>query len=171
MRNIIIAAFSLLVLSCSGKITADYTPFPMQPGAEDFNASWLFTLEGGASRILDLPHDWGVEGDFAQEYPGETGKLPWWGSATYFKSLDVSGEDLQGCIFLDVDGAMSNATVDVNGTPVGGWPYGYASWRVDLTPALKEGKNGITVNIDNKPESSRWYPGGGISRPNRIFRR
>src|SRR5262245_36693035 len=30
-------------------------------------------------RQLDLPHDWGIEGPFKQEYPGETGKLPWWG--------------------------------------------------------------------------------------------
>ena len=142
----------------------------MQPGAGDFNASWLFTLEGGASRILDLPHDWGVEGDFAQEYPGETGKLAWWGRASYVKSLEVSEEDLQGCIFLDVDGAMSNATVEVNGTPVGGWPYGYASWRADLTPALQAGKNQIEVKLDNKPESSRWYPGGGIYRNVRLMR-
>src|SRR5262245_5663413 len=30
-------------------------------------------------RQLDLPHDWGIEGPFNQDYPGETGKLPWWG--------------------------------------------------------------------------------------------
>src|SRR6266536_662268 len=27
-------------------------------------------------RKLNLPHDWGIEGPFKQEYPGETGKLP-----------------------------------------------------------------------------------------------
>ena len=37
-------------------------------------------------------------------------------------------------IYLDVDGAMAYATVWLNGHFVGGWPYGYASWRVDLTP-------------------------------------
>src|SRR5205085_445995 len=30
-------------------------------------------------RSLNLPHDWGVEGPFKQQYPGKTGKLPWWG--------------------------------------------------------------------------------------------
>ena len=168
MRRTILAIAALLLLSCTSNV--NYAPFPMQPGAEDFNASWLFTPEGGTGRILDLPHDWGVEGEFAQEYPGETGKLPWWGKATYSKSLEVSGEDLEGCVFLEVDGAMSGATVSVNGMPVGGWPYGYASWRVELTPALQLGTNELTVNIDNKPESSRWYPGGGIYRNVRLVR-
>src|ERR1017187_2453507 len=40
-------------------------------------------------RLLNLPHDWGVEGPFKQEYPGETGKLPWWGVAWYRKHLEV----------------------------------------------------------------------------------
>ena len=168
MKHTVLAIAALLLLSCTTNV--NYTPFPMQPGAEDFNASWLFTPEGGTGRILDLPHDWGVEGEFAQEYPGETGKLPWWGKATYSKSLEVSGEDLEGCVFLEVDGAMSGATVSVNGMPVGGWPYGYASWRVELTPALQLGTNELTVNIDNKPESSRWYPGGGIYRNVRLVR-
>ena len=160
----------LLLVSCTEERRSPYTAFPLQPGAEDFNASWTFTPEGGTPRTLDLPHDWGVEGEFAQEYPGETGKLPWWGSATYSKSLEVSEKDLQGSLFLEVDGAMSNATVSVNGTPVGSWPYGYASWRADLTGALHPGSNDISVSLDNKPESSRWYPGGGIYRNVRLVR-
>ena len=30
-------------------------------------------------RQLGLPHDWGIEGPFKIELPGETGKLPWFG--------------------------------------------------------------------------------------------
>src|SRR4029077_5269724 len=36
-------------------------------------------------RKLDLPHDWGIEGDFVQEVPGESGKRPWAGIAWYRK--------------------------------------------------------------------------------------
>lgn len=116
-------------------------------------------------RSLNLPHDWGVEGPFKQEYPGETGKLPWWGVAWYRKHLDVAASDAGKKIYLDVDGAMSYSTVWVNGKFAGGWPYGYASWRVDLTPFLKfDSENVVAIRLDNPPNSSRWYPGGGIYR-------
>jgi len=116
-------------------------------------------------RRLNLPHDWGIEGPFNQEYAGSTGKLPWWGVAWYRKHLDVPASDQGRKIYLDVDGAMAYATVWVNGQFAGGWPYGYASWRVDLTPWLKFGAdNIIAIRLDNPPDSSRWYPGGGIYR-------
>jgi len=116
-------------------------------------------------RRLNLPHDWGIEGPFKQEYPGETGKLPWWGIAWYRKHLEVPASDLGKKIYLEVDGAMAYATVWVNGRFVGGWPYGYASWYVDLTPFVKFGAdNVIAIRLDNPPDSSRWYPGGGIYR-------
>ena len=114
---------------------------------------------------LDLPHDWGIEGPFKQEYSGETGKLPWWGIAWYRKHFNVPASDDAKRFFLDVDGAMAYASVWLNGRFVGGWPYGYASWRVDLTPALKPGaENVLVIRLDNPADSSRWYPGGGIYR-------
>ncbi len=116
-------------------------------------------------RLLNLPHDWGVEGPFQQEYPGETGKLPWWGAAWYRKHLQIPASDQGRRVCLDLDGAMAYATVWLNGHFIGGWPYGYASWRVDLTPGLKYGAdNVIAIRLDNPPNSSRWYPGGGIYR-------
>jgi len=114
---------------------------------------------------LNLPHDWGVEGPFKFEYPGDTGKLPWWGIAWYRKHFTVSDSDKGRQIYLDVDGAMAYATVWLNGKFVGGWPYGYASWRVDLTPYIHfGGENVVAIRLDNPPNSSRWYPGGGIYR-------
>ncbi|HWY29332.1 MAG TPA: beta-galactosidase GalB, partial [Candidatus Acidoferrum sp.] len=116
-------------------------------------------------RLLNLPHDWGIEGPFQQEYPGETGKLPWWGVAWYRKHLELPAADQGRCIFMDVDGAMAYASVWVNGHLAGGWPYGYASWRVDLTPFVNFGAdNVIAIRLDNPQASSRWYPGGGIYR-------
>jgi beta-galactosidase len=140
-----------------------------------FNTGWRFAKgEHGAAepgfndaawRKLDLPHDWGIEGPFRQEYPGETGKLPWWGVAWYRKSFDVPASDAGKRVYLDIDGAMSNASVWLNGQNLGGWAYGYASWRVDLTPHLKTGaRNVLAIRLDNPEESSRWYPGGGIYR-------
>ena len=59
---------------------------------------------------------------------------------------------------------MSYAKVFCNGKAVTEWPYGYASFRADLTPFVKEGDNLVKVTLDNPGESSRWYPGGGIYR-------
>lgn len=116
-------------------------------------------------RKLDLPHDWGIEGPFVQEYPGETAKLPWFGVAWYRKHFTLDPKDKGKEIYLDLDGAMSFSSVWCNGKFVGGWPYGYASYRVDLTPYLEWGKeNVIAIRLDNPQESSRWYPGGGIYR-------
>ena len=137
--------------------------FAQPAGRQSWNENWTFSKDG-ETRVLNLPHDWGVEQPFLQENPGETGKLAWWGQAVYSKTLSVSAEDLQKDLRLEVDGAFSNAKVYVNGAEAGGWPYGYASWAVELNPFVREGDNLIEIKLDNKPESSRWYPGGGIYR-------
>jgi len=122
-------------------------------------------FDDAAWRKLNLPHDWGVEGPFKQEYPGETGKLPWWGVAWYRKHFTVPASDSAKRLYLDIDGAMAYASVWLNGQFVGGWPYGYSSWELDLTPYVIAGaENVLAIRLDNPPDSSRWYPGGGIYR-------
>jgi beta-galactosidase len=116
-------------------------------------------------RALNLPHDWAVEGPFDQSLPGETAKLPYDGVGWYRKTFTLPASDQGRQIYLDVDGAMSFAAVWLNGKFVGGWPYGYSSWRVDLTPfAHIGGTNVLAIRLDNPPMSSRWYPGAGIYR-------
>ena len=118
-----------------------------------------------AWRSLDLPHDWGVEGPFDSHLKGDTGRLPYWGVAWYRRHLAISAADAGRRIALQIDGAMSYSTVWLNGHLVGGWPYGYASYQVDLTPYLRTGgDNVLAVRLDNPSDSSRWYPGGGIYR-------
>jgi beta-galactosidase len=116
-------------------------------------------------RTLDLPHDWGVEGLFRATGSGARGRLPFYGVGWYRRTLDIPASDAGRSIFLDVDGAMSYAAVWINGEFAGGWPYGYASWRVDLTGYVKPGEpNAVAIRLDNPEDSSRWYPGGGIYR-------
>ena len=142
-------------------------PKPARPKA-DLGADVAYTrpdFDDSSWRRLNLPHDWGVEGPFRQEYPGETGKLEWWGVGWYRKHFDVPARDRGKQIYLEIDGAMSYAAVWLNGRFVGGWPYGYASFRLDLTPFVEYGtENVVVIRLDNPPESSRWYPGGGIYR-------
>jgi beta-galactosidase len=118
---------------------------------------------------VNMPHDWAIKGPFLKgpdaEVGGGMGRLPSPGVAWYRKKLDIPASDTGKSIFLDVDGAMSYAMVWLNGHLVGGWPYGYASWRVDLTPYIVPGStNQLAIRLDNPNHSSRWYPGGGIYR-------
>lgn len=117
-------------------------------------------------RRVDLPHDWAIEGPFITTGPvGGMGRLPSPGVGWYRKTLDLAAGDAGQSVFLDVDGAMSYATVWLNGQLVGGWPFGYASWRVDLTPYVAWGApNQLAIRLDNPESSSRWYPGGGLYR-------
>lgn len=125
-----------------------------QPGFDD-----------GGWRRLDLPHDWAIEGPFHQDYAGETAKLKYWGPVWYRKHFDIPPADAGKKIRLEIDGAMSYAAVWLNGQFVGGWPYGYASFELDLTPFIKFGvENVVAIRLDSPPDSSRWYPGAGIYR-------
>ena len=117
-------------------------------------------------QLLNLPHDWAIAGPFLKDGPyGGMGRLRTWGPAWYRRTLDIPAGDAGRSIFLDVDGAMSYATVWLNEQLVGGWPYGYASWRLDLTPYAMPGRrNVLVIRLDNPPESARWYPGAGLYR-------
>ena len=147
------------VYDASGSKVVPVQPAGMKvpPSAVGFDASrW---------RTLALPHDWGIEGPFRPELDGATGKLPWIGIGWYRKSFMLPEEDEGKRIFLDIDGAMSDATVWLNGKWVGAHPYGYSAFRMDLTEHCRFGEpNVVAIRLDNKPQSSRWYPGAGIYR-------
>lgn len=118
---------------------------------------------------VTLPHDWAINKPFYTgdnpEVGGGMGRLPSQGVAWYRKKLDIPTADKGKVIYLDIDGAMSYAMVWLNGNLVGGWPYGYNSFRLDLTPYLNySGENQLSIRIDNPNHSARWYPGGGIYR-------
>jgi beta-galactosidase len=118
---------------------------------------------------VNLPHDWAIKMPF---YKGENvpvgggmGRLPVQGIGWYRKKLTFEAKDAQKKIYLDIDGAMSYSMVWLNGKLVGGWPYGYNSYRLDLTPFVQFGQeNQLAIRIDNPTNSARWYPGGGIYR-------
>ncbi|MCI0500110.1 MAG: DUF4982 domain-containing protein [Planctomycetales bacterium] len=124
-----------------------------------------------AWRNLDLPHDWAIEGPFRYDIEGNTGKLPWQGIGWYRKHFTVPAADADKRLFVDFDGAMANAQVFCNGKLAGDWPYGYASFRVELTPYIKfGGENVLAVRLDTEKWGSRWYPGAGIYRHVRLVK-
>ena len=122
---------------------------------------------------VDLPHDYAIAGPYTSAVSVSMGQLPSPGVVWYRKTFASPASDTGKSIFLDLDGAMSYSMVWLNGQLVGGWPYGYASFRLDLTPYMNlGGTNVLAIRLDNpvpkdsdwQSGSSRWYAGGGIYR-------
>lgn len=149
------------------------------------NEGWEFSKGDAQSATqwerVRVPHDWAIYGPFdrdndlqkvAVEQNGEkeetvktgrTGGLPFIGKGTYRTSFELADEAERN-ITLVFDGAMSNAHVSINGKEVAYWPYGYNSFYVDVTDAVKSGSNEMVVELENYERASRWYPGAGLYR-------
>lgn len=130
---------------------------------------------------VTIPHDWAIYGPFdrnndlqqvavtqnleqqATLKTGRTGGLPYVGVGWYRTVFHSVPGKITTLVF---DGAMSEARVFVNGKEACFWPCGYNSFQCDVTRLLtKDGKNNtLAVRLENRPQSSRWYPGAGLYR-------
>src|SRR5213078_1975419 len=123
-------------------------------------------------RRLDLPHDWSIEGAFSEQNPAGVagGALPG-GVGWYRKTFTVPARDSGKVVFVEFDGVYRNSEVWINGQYLGKRPYGYSSFRYELTPNVRfgAGRNVIAVRVDNSQQpNSRWYSGSGIYRHVRL---
>lgn len=117
-------------------------------------------------RILNLPHDWSIEGEFKEDAAtrGAGGYLPT-GIGWYRKHLNIASVSKNQQYRIEFDGVYMNSDVWINGQHLGKHPYGYTSFYYDLTPYIKKGVNIIAVRVDNSVQpNSRWYSGSGIYR-------
>ncbi|KAJ4348609.1 uncharacterized protein N0V89_009987 [Didymosphaeria variabile] len=162
--------FKRYVLPTANDFIKDASKHTTRPGNLGGNVKFVqSTFDDSAWENVTLPHDWAIKGPFyvGDNVPvkGGMGRLPIQGVGWYRKKLDFSTSDKSKRVYLDIDGAQSYAAVWLNGEIVGGWPYGYASFRLDLTPYLNfDGKNQLAIRLGNPLDSSRWYPGGGLYR-------
>ena len=143
--------------------------------------TWQFSRDSVNYKPVTIPHDWAINGPFDKKWDlqfvaivqngetekteksGRSGALPWIGRGFYKTTVDL--KKLPKTAILEFDGAMADPHVYINGKLAGHWAYGYNAFRVDAVPYLKKGKNEISVSLNNREESSRWYPGGGLYRP------
>ena len=134
-------------------------------------------------RVVSVPHDWGIEGEFSADndpsqrkvvqdgiataipHTGRTGGLPTVGEGIYRKWIELDNFE---CAFLELDGVMWESSVYINGRLVGGCHFGYLSYEVDITDYAVHGKNLIVIHATVYPESSRWYSGAGLYRNIRL---
>ena len=146
---------------------------------------WQFTRDMATWQSVKVPHDWAISGPFDKkwdmqvvaieqngekektEHTGRSGALPWIGEGEYKTTFTVPKGYSRAVICFD--GAMAEPVVSINGQKAGEWKYGYNAFRIDITSFLKKGENSVTVHLNNREESSRWYPGAGLYRPVKLI--
>lgn len=131
--------------------------------------------------LVTVPHDWAIFGPFHRSHDlqnvavtqnleqkasvktGRTGGLPYVGVGWYRTTFTVPQGKQATLLF---DGAMSEARIYINGQEACFWPFGYNSFHLDATPYIhRDGQaNTLAVRLENRPQSSRWYPGAGLYR-------
>lgn len=146
---------------------------------------WEFRRDSAEWKQVSVPHDWAISGDFdkeidkqvvaieqngekiASEKTGRTGSLPWIGKGEYRTEFTVLDHVKDAEIMFD--GVMSEPEVFINGNRVGEWKCGYNAFFFNITQYIAKGKNEVLVKCNNRPQSSRWYPGAGIYRPVKLI--
>jgi beta-galactosidase len=164
-----------MLLCCLSHITQarDVTPLDLD---------WQFILgdspqlkernvAGPGARLVDLPHDWSIEGVTAKDEPsgGDGGYFPT-GIGWYRKELSADPAWRGKKVWLEFDGVAPQCEVWFNGEKVGGHHYAYTPFKIDLTDHIDFDKpNTIAVRVDNSHQpNSRWYTGSGIYRHVRL---
>jgi beta-galactosidase/beta-glucuronidase len=160
----------LIFIGCS------VTGQPAGRQVQNFNSGWKFykgdirdgqnpVFDDSSWRLLDLPHDWSIEGPFSKANYSCTAYLPG-GVGWYRKSFVIPENEQERKVIIYFDGVYNNSEVWINGTYLGKRPNGYISFQYDLTPFIKFGKqNLIAVRVDHSLYGdSRWYTGSGIYR-------
>lgn len=132
-------------------------------------------------RLLDLPHDWSMDptpvkkegitvGPFSRYNEGGVGGADiaqtLGGEGWYRKQFVLSPEEANQRTELYIEGAYNQSELYVNGRKIYFNPYGYTSYKVDITDyCLPAGKpNIIAIRVLNVGENSRWYAGSGLYR-------
>ena len=118
-------------------------------------------------RQVNLPHDYMIESDvFPEAASGASSGYYNAGVAHYAKEIDIPADWENDQVFLRLDGAMMNATIEVNGNLACLQHYGYAPFEADITRLVYPGQKNrvvITVNPSMQP-NSRWFSGAGLFR-------
>ncbi len=145
---------------------------------KDFNTDWKFIstdipeaanadFDDSAWRKLDVPHEWAFEKGVSKNgAQGDSGGYFDGGLGWYRKNFEVPANWSDKIVNIQFDGVYMNSEVWINGHYLGKRPYGYISFRYELSEYLKPGENIISVRVDNSKEpSARWYHPCGIYAP------
>jgi beta-galactosidase len=116
-------------------------------------------------RIVQLPHDWSVEGPFDPDHHVDAGYLPR-GTGWYRRHFRLDGDDRGRYLAIRFDGVASHCTVYLNGHLLHRNFCGYTSFAVDVSDVVTFGDdlNVVAVHVDATYMEGWWYEGAGIYR-------
>ena len=156
-------------------------PFPVISGHEPSYANAKAGKAWGAAapdyddsdwRVLDLPHDWAVEGPFDEKANLSQGYRQR-GIGWYRRQFKLDPADHGRHLELQFDGVATHCEVWVNGTVVARNWCGYTSFTVDLTPFAQFGDsiNTVAIRVDADAMEGWWYEGAGMYRHTWLVKR
>lgn len=122
-------------------------------------------LDDSQWRLVNLPHDYVVEGTPTPEAPGSHGSLVR-RNAWYRKTFKLSEADRGKHMVIHFEGVCSACEVFVNGIPMGHNFTAGVGFDVNITDVAHYGENVnvVAVYIDNREYEGWYYEGGGIYR-------
>lgn len=144
---------------------------------ENLNRGWRFTLGDyeQASKptfndkgweTVGLPHSFSIPYFMSKDF--------YVGYGWYRKLLNFNKENMDKAVFLEFDGIFQEAEVFVNGKLVGTHVGGYTGFSIDISDAVKAGRNLIAVRVNNlwkpdvAPRAGEHVFSGGIYRNVRL---
>ena len=131
-----------------------------------WNSDWLFARGDTPEKAtpVTLPHTWNAK-------DGQDGGNDYYrGTCLYTKAFAAPAHSDSEEVWLEFEGVAMTAVVTLNGQELARHEGGYATFRVNLTPALAA-QNTLTVAVDNGknrtvyPQKADFTFYGGIYRP------
>jgi len=131
-----------------------------------WNSDWLFARGDTPEKAtpVTLPHTWNAK-------DGQDGGNDYYrGTCLYTKAFEAPDHSDSEEVWLEFEGVAMTAVVTLNGQELARHEGGYATFRVNLTPALAA-QNTLTVAVDNGknrtvyPQKADFTFYGGIYRP------
>ena len=131
-----------------------------------WNSDWLFARGDTPEKAtpVTLPHTWNAK-------DGQDGGNDYYrGTCLYTKAFAAPAHSDSEEVWLEFEGVAMTAVVTLNGQELARHEGSYATFRVNLTPALAA-QNTLTVAVDNGknrtvyPQKADFTFYGGIYRP------
>ena len=147
------------------KASSYHTDWYIKEGInQPFDAIFLGTIPKGSpvtlpqdAMILEARDENCAGKNQAGYYPAKT--------YTYTKEFEAPAQWVEKTVLVEFEGVMAKALVYLNNRLLACHQYGYSSFFIDMSGALRfDQKNTLKVVAVNQELASSWYPGSGIYR-------